>query len=107
MKIIDAVNFIRSKGVLKNWSNGQIAIGILNAIKQSAITWTTDLEGNINGICFGEWQDDATTFNVTLLAGESSPRVFFRYLKETFPQCKKVKFGRLKYLGKPREFKLI
>jgi hypothetical protein len=107
MKIIEAVNFIRSKGILTQWTNEQIAYGIKCAIKESAATWTVDAEGNLTGIVFGKWEENGTLFHVTCLAGEGSPSVFFRYLRNTFPQCTSVKMGRIKYGGKMRTYKLL
>lgn len=106
MKIIDAVNFVRFNDILKDWTNEQIAIGILSAIKHSAITWTTDTDGNIDGICFGRWENNAISFHVVAIAGKSTPRKFLKYLKETFPQCKRIT-GFKKLTGETKEFKLL
>jgi hypothetical protein len=90
MRVIDAVNFIRSNNILNSWTNEQIALGIVTALKESAITWTVDENNNLTGIVFGRWENDATSFHVVAIAGKNSPKTFFRYLRRVFPSCKRI-----------------
>lgn len=108
MRVIDAVNYVRSKDILKGWSNGQIAVGIKNAIKQSAITWDTDKDGNLTGIVFGRWEDNATSFHVIAIASDNgSPKRFLSYLKKTFPNCKRITGMKRHDQSSKKEFNLL
>jgi hypothetical protein len=108
MQVIDAVNFVRSNGLLSHWTNEQIAYGIKLAIDSCCISYTVDANSKLTSLCWGQWEDNGSTVNVILLAGEGSPSVFLSYLRKMFPTCKYVKFGRMKNrAGKTRIYKLL
>ena len=88
MKIIDAVNFCRANGVQPEWTNDQLCIGIKNAISACSIVYSVDANGNLNGLAFGKWSNNATAIHAYGIAGQGTPRLFLRYLRKVHPQCK-------------------
>lgn len=93
IKIQDGIDLIRSKGGLKAWTDLQIHQAIHRAIKECALTYTVDGEGEIDGLCFGKWTSFDYTglpheFHVIYITGKLE--VFIQYLKDTFPSCVKI-----------------
>lgn len=85
----ECVNFLRKNNVLKNWTDTQIVIGINRAIKECALTYTTDKNGKLDGLVFGRWVNDFTV-HITAIAGKGKLKEFFAYLKRVFPNCTKI-----------------
>jgi hypothetical protein len=90
IKISKAVVFVRKNKLLTNWSYPQIAHGILSAIHSCSLTYTTDTDGNLNGIAWGEWKDNGQEFHCICAAGKGQLKSLLSYLKEVFPQCRRV-----------------
>lgn len=98
--IDDAVEFIRANNELPLWSDDEIKVEISRASRQAALTFTTDDNGKLCGICFGEWQENATVFFCHCIIAPKQYRTYVEYLKSYFPQCKEIRGIRGKNLTK-------
>lgn len=95
--IQDAIDFIRLSGLLKDWTDEQLAAGMTTAIKDGAACFSTDKFGNIDGLVFGRWIVPAEHIFVRFAAGNGRLKDFFRFLRKTFPNCKQItaiRFGK-------------
>lgn len=108
LKIIDAVEFIRSQKILEAWTNEQIALALNKAINTAAFAYEKDENGKITSLVFGEWRDNGETFYVTAFAGKGRVKAYIEYLKRTFPMCNKIeKERRGKYFPQNLKPKLL
>ena len=87
VKMEEAIKLIRKNELLKEWSDGQIATGITQAIKDFAFSYTVDENYRIDGIVFGKWHSKEI-IHISCLIGKFN--VFLEFLKSNFPNCKKI-----------------
>lgn len=95
LKVDDAVEFIRSKELLNEWSNDQIKKEIQNAIGQNAFTFHVSQFGDIDGIVIGKWKEYGKVLHIVTISGDLD--LFVDHLKRHFPDCKTLtaeRYGR-------------
>jgi len=93
----DAIEFIKSKDGLKNWTDYQIIEALNRAIKECAFTYTIGSDSKLDGIFIGYWEEPVKTIHAIYFAGKY--KLFLKYLKDVFPTCKNItaiRFGKLK-----------
>lgn len=86
----DCIKLIRDNGLLKEWSDTQIKIGIARAIDTCCLTYSTDSNGKLDGLVFGRWIVPAEHIFVIAAIGKGKLRSYFSFLKSHFPQCHKI-----------------
>jgi hypothetical protein len=90
MNIQECINLIRSNGLLNEWTDMQIAVGINRAIDTCCFTFSTDSSGKIDGLVFGRWIVPAEHIFVIAAIGKGKLRSYFSFLRSHFPQCNKI-----------------
>jgi len=93
----EALDFIKSKGGLKGWSDNQILGALDIAIRQCAFTYSIDEAGKLSGIFIGRWIKPTENLYAIYFAGNY--KRFLNYLKNIFPACKQIeamRFGKYK-----------
>lgn len=85
----DCVQYLRANDALCGWSDVEIKHYISKCARNASLAYTTK-DGKLNGICFGEWKEDATTFFVHCIVAPKQLKVFIEYLMKVFPRCKKI-----------------
>jgi hypothetical protein len=87
-ELSEAVALIRKSDKMKEWTDTELIIAIRKSIAKTALTYTRDENGKLDGICFGKWYDNGRVLHVTFITGKL--RTLFRYLRSTFPQCVEI-----------------
>lgn len=100
------IDFIRQEPVLDKWTDLDLVVAIQKGILHSAITWI-EKDNKPIAVCFGEWETKEI-FYVHYMAGKGHVRTMLRYLRQVYPQCKKLKLDRKgKYNNQSKTFNLI
>jgi hypothetical protein len=86
----DCIKLIRDNGLLADWSDEQIKIGINRAIDTCCFTFSRDATGKLDGLVFGRWIIPAEHIFVIAAIGKGKLRSYFSFLKSHFPQCHKI-----------------
>lgn len=103
MQILDVVYFIREKGLLKQWTDGQIACEIAKSVYANSFAIEIDYDEIIVSVCIGKWITPEEVY-ITALAGKGCLFKMLKHLKTHFPECKYISCERN---GKPRKFRVI
>lgn len=76
--------------MLDKWTDEQIAVAIFDSIKACCITYKTNTQNQLEGICFGKWHDKCS-MHIICIAGKSGTlKQFLLYLKKVFPLVKTI-----------------
>ncbi|HEX9232703.1 MAG TPA: hypothetical protein VF849_01505 [Blattabacteriaceae bacterium] len=85
ISITQAVEFIRKHEILKDWTDDQIKWAIIKAINEKTLVYTTNKDGGLNGICFGEDHKEEKRLHVKCLVGYKRIKDFIKYYKQKYP----------------------
>ena len=83
--IQQAVEFIRKNDVLKKWTDAEIYDEIARAIFNNALVYSTDKNGVICGICFGDDFKDEMRLHVKCILGHGHLKSYIDYFKKHYP----------------------
>ncbi len=85
ISITDAVKFIREFKILENWTDDEIKWAIIKAVNENILVYTTNGDGKLTGICFGEDFKEEKRLHVKCLVGYKKIKDFIKYYKEHYP----------------------
>jgi hypothetical protein len=92
--IADCVNYIRSKGILKDWTTMQIANQIMTCLKENSFAFQTDINNKLISICLGRWHNSCCLHIIAIAGEPGSLKLLIRHLKHVYPTVKTLKAER-------------
>ena len=84
ISIEEAIAFIRKFNLLKEWKDEEIHAEISKAIAEESLVFSTDKDGKLNGICFGERNDKEKKLHIKCIIAPGQLDMFVHAFRVYF-----------------------